>query len=90
MSAQEETQSRFDQDPLGSIIGLITRLEVNIAALQSMLVEKGVLTAEEVTLRHTRIFAERAESIHAGNRAWLTSPEGAGPHGTSSLAGLAD
>jgi len=80
--AEENAQSRFDQDPLGSIIGLITRLEINIAALQSVLVEKGVLAPEEVTLRHTRIFAERAEGIDAGNRAWLTSPRGSGPHDT--------
>ena len=83
MNAHEDRQSRFDADPLGAMLGLITRLELHIAALQSVLVEKGVLTAEEVTARHTRIFAVRAEDIYEGNRAWLTSPEGDAPPSSS-------
>jgi hypothetical protein len=63
--------SRFEENPVGAIVGLLVENSVFVGAL----VSKGLITITEVNERVVRIREERAEATYNRIMKWLTEED---------------
>ena len=69
--------SRFEDNPPGTLVGLLVDQAIRTTALAELLVEKGIASSDEINARVERERAERGTEIFDALMTWaLGDPRG--------------